>query len=418
MTDITTEPSWVRAIVSYVAVEHLTHLTHQRRGCIPVPSLATHLCATTRLRRTFATSATIEEVADFLRRAPLNVSHLGTGSPTGHPDDFGCEFVTKMLRRYPCHAFLTSLDVRCDAVSCEAAAALLEAGRGLRHLRRLRMSHDGGMHIAHAVHRTLRSMRVHNLDAAEVDLTAFAALRHVDGMFCCNALTSVRLPPSVTSLGNSAFSSNPLLTSLDLSVCPIKTIGMGFVDHSAVTQLAFPRTLCSIGQAAFQRSIIVSVDLSNTVLESVSGFFMSHNRLLTTLRMPATLRRIGTHAFFCCESLAALDLAATALEDVGEMFMPQCTSLTAVLLPATLRRVGKGAFMMCTALQHLDLSHTSVVLEDEGRQFARNCRSLTSALLPTSAVVTHAFLGCIKLPLAIAAAKAAKLKKNQKKRSR
>lgn len=98
--------------------------------------------------------------------------------------------------------------------------------------------------------------------------------------------------------------------------------------------------------------------------------------VLTSVKFPAGLKRIGTAALAGCKQLAAIDLP-THLEAVGDYAFAHCTALTSVTLPASVSEVGRGAFMRCSALKSLSVSSAGQ-LQVLGDYALLDCPALTS----------------------------------------
>lgn len=66
-------------------------------------------------------------------------------------------------------------------------------------------------------------------------------------------LTSIVLPPLLTSIGDAAFDSNEQLSAIDFSGTQIETIGLyAFYRCSALTSVQFPDSLQTLGASSFQ----------------------------------------------------------------------------------------------------------------------------------------------------------------------
>jgi len=117
-----------------------------------------------------------------------------------------------------------------------------------------------------------------------------------------NQITALELPDSVVNIGNRAFQYNILSGELDLSNTSLTSIGnsafVGEYDGSTnqITSLKLPNSLTSIGDSAFEYNIITGeLDLSNTKITSIGDAF-SMNRI-TSLKLPNTLTNIDNWAF-------------------------------------------------------------------------------------------------------------------------
>jgi hypothetical protein len=222
-------------------------------------------------------------------------------------------------------------------------------------------------------------------------------------------LRSVRLPSSLTSMGDSAFA-NSSVNEIDMSRCTkLKTIGECFLSWSSIASIdlsgcveleslpdqflrgtrqlrsvRLPSSLTSIGDDAFMYSLvneidmslctevralgncflmgsaIASIDLSGCVeVESVPDHFLRGTRQLRSVRLPSSLTSIGNYAF--------------ERSSVNEVDMSRCTKL---------RNIGTS-FLSWSAIVSIDLS-ACVELESVADNFMRETNELRSVCLPAT----------------------------------
>ena len=187
---------------------------------------------------------------------------------------------------------------------------------------------------------------------------------------CCDALTSVVIPSTVTSIGNGAFA-----------------------DCSSLISINIPKDVTSIGEGAFSycgslSSIVVaggnrvydSRDNCNAIIET------SNNTLIRGCGktiIPASVTSIGEDAFSGCSSLTSINIPAS-VTSIGENAFCECSSLTSINIPASVTSIGRGAFRSCSSL-------ASVVLSKNLRRIKEltfyECSSLSSITIPNG--VTH-----------------------------
>ncbi len=125
----------------------------------------------------------------------------------------------------------------------------------------------------------------------------------------CESLTSIELPPNLTSIGNSVFYHCTSLTSIEL-----------------------PSGVTSIGDSVFYDC------------ES-----------LTSIELPPNLTLIGDSVFYDCESLTSIEIPSGVTAIRGYAFYG-CTSLTSIELPPNLTLIGDSVFDGCTSLSSVTLT--------------------------------------------------------------
>ena len=156
----------------------------------------------------------------------------------------------------------------------------------------------------------------------------------------CTSLTSVTIPNSVTSIGDSAFSgcsglkynvfdnalylgneSNPYVAlikakSTAITNCTIsdkcKVIySCAFYNCSGLTSVTIPNSVTSIGSCAFYNcSGLTSVTIGNSVT-SIGGSAFENCSGLTSVTIPNSVTSIGSYAFENCSGLTVIDFNGT-----------------------------------------------------------------------------------------------------------
>ena len=115
----------------------------------------------------------------------------------------------------------------------------------------------------------------------------------------CTSLTSVNIPKSVTTIGESAFW-NAGIQRIDLSGHTNLTTlgGNAFIFCRQLQEVLLPASLVQIGGAAFNEcTSLKSIDLSNTQVEIISGYTFNGCYSLENVKLPETLTSLGDHAF-------------------------------------------------------------------------------------------------------------------------
>ena len=97
---------------------------------------------------------------------------------------------------------------------------------------------------------------------------------------------------------------------------------------------------------------------------------------LTSVKLPARLKRIGNAALADCEHLASIDLPAS-LESIGDYAFAHCSALPTITIPASVMEIGCGAFMRCAALKSFAVA-PSGQLKELGDVALMDCPALTS----------------------------------------
>ena len=167
-------------------------------------------------------------------------------------------------------------------------------------------------------------------------------------------LTDLRIPSSVTSIGNYAF---PYCRDLKNMTLPSGVTSIGncaFKCCSGLTSVTLPSSTTSIGAEAFSGcSGLTSVTLPLN-LASIGYQVFRYCSGLTSVTFPSSLTLIGTEAFRGCSGLASLTLPYN-LTSIGEDAFCGCSGLTDLTLSPSLTRIGTGAFNGCFNLSTLTI---------------------------------------------------------------
>ena len=166
-------------------------------------------------------------------------------------------------------------------------------------------------------------------------LTYIAAGTFID----CRTLQSVKLPPSVTEIGNYAFE-----------------------GCASLTKVTIPKGVTTIGTSAFQDCT------------SLSG-----------VTIPAGVTTIGASAFEACESLAGVTIPASVTE-IGQYAFQKCTSLTSVTILKGVATIGVGVFQYCQRLTQVTIPASVTTIGDS----AFTSTGLTQVTIPASVTTIEA----------------------------
>ena len=178
--------------------------------------------------------------------------------------------------------------------------------------------------------------------------------------YSCDALTSVTIGNSVTSIGSYAFEYCTSLTSVH------------------ITDLA---AWCNINFSHY----------SSNPLYYAHNLYLNGN-LITELVIPDSVARIGDHAFNGCRSLTSVTIP-DSVTSIGNSAFSDCTSLTRVTIPDSVTSIGNYAFYECASLKSITIPDS--VTSIGGRAFY-NCTALTSVTIGegVTSIWDRAFYGC------------------------
>jgi hypothetical protein len=254
--------------------------------------------------------------------------------------------------------------------------------------------------------------------------------------FWCENLSSIILPPYLTSIGKLAFC---YCINLPAIAVPngVTVLQQVFSDCRSLKQVTLPETLKEM-QYCFSYCASLSSIVIPSGVEDLSGAFWGCSSLtdvnipesatmlyaafiscnsLTEITIPASvtnmreafvgcgalknvtlipgLSSIGKSAFCDCRSLMRL-VIPEGLVSIGDEAFSQCENLSDLSLPSTLESIGENAFQDAKKLESF---HFKTGLKSVGREAFMGCEGLKSVVIedPSTKFFSLAFAGCYSL---------------------
>ena len=198
----------------------------------------------------------------------------------------------------------------------------------------------------------------------------------------CRGLTSIKIPSSVTSIGNYVFSGCSSLTSIDIPSSVTSIGNDAFSGCSSLTSIKIPSSVTSIGECAFRYcSGLTSIDIPSSVT-SIGNYVFSGCSSLTSIDIPSSVTSIGNDAFSGCSSLTSLILPSSVTL-IGEGAFASCTSLTSFTIPSGVTSIDANVFSGCSSLTNIEFPSSIISI---GFHAFEGCSSLTSIDIPSSVI--------------------------------
>ena len=245
-------------------------------------------------------------------------------------------------------------------------------------------------------------------------------------MFYQSDLRSVVIPTNVTTVGYSAFKRCSSLTTVTFEKeSQLKTIGGdyyygAFSDCTALTSIEIPASVETIGNTAFSdcSSLATVTFEKGSRLKTIGNNAYYRCTSLTSIEIPASVETIEKKAFMHCSSLATVTFEKgsqlkTIAGDSYDGAFSDCTALTSIEIPASVETIEATAFFISSKLATVTFEKGSQLKTIGGGYSSSShfgtysdyygafsdCSSLTSIEIPASVetIEATAFKRCSKL---------------------
>ena len=210
----------------------------------------------------------------------------------------------------------------------------------------------------------------------------------------------LRIPNSVTKIGNNAFSSTKFNGTLTLPS------NLKIIEESAFTNcsgftgnLTLPNSVTSIDNNAFNGcSGFKKLKLSESLSVISKHAFYDCKGLSGDLVIPNSVTKIGNYAFENCNGFDGTLTLSDNLKSIGKKAFKDCYGFKGALtLPNSVTTIGEYAFSGCSGFTSLKLSESLSLIPSYA---FNNCQNLTNELvIPASVevILRYAFQKCINL---------------------
>ncbi len=208
--------------------------------------------------------------------------------------------------------------------------------------------------------------------------------------------------PAGTTIGASAFAGCQNLTKLTLGE-GVTGLGDSALKDTRLEEITIPSTF-ETGTAknspftSGENSTLRKVTFADGI-QVIPQYFLSNITTLTKIEIPASVQKIGDHAFADCSNLKTVTFkepADSKLTTIDTSAFEGCSLMTLFKLPEGVTTINASAFKDCKKISLTDLPTGLITI---GNVAFENCTMLRVGELPAiTALGTAAFKNCVNLP--------------------
>ena len=211
----------------------------------------------------------------------------------------------------------------------------------------------------------------------------------------CTSLKSISLPDSITSMGTEIFEGCTSLSSVKLPNKCVNITSSTFEGCTSLTEITLPDTVTRIQDHAFKNcTALKTINWSKSITD-IQSYAFENCDALAKLAIPNTVTNIGTGAFYDCGGLT--DIAVpNSVKSLGSRAFENCDALAKVSISDSVTSMGEKAFYDCDALTDVKLGTGITQIPTSCFE---HCDVLPSVILPyrVSKVGDNAFKNCVAL---------------------
>lgn len=183
----------------------------------------------------------------------------------------------------------------------------------------------------------------------------------------CKELVNFVIPPMITKINAGTFTDCQALTSISISDKITEIADHAFDGCIGLTEMNIPASVVNIGKYAFYSCNGLkkfNIDAANPNYCSLDGVFFNKamteliqypaKNAATSYAVPITVKDIKELAFNCAQGLKSVTMGDN-VQSIGEAAFFHCDAITSVVLSKSIKVLPQELFMLCSALSEFDI---------------------------------------------------------------
>ncbi len=159
-------------------------------------------------------------------------------------------------------------------------------------------------------------------------------------------------------------------------------VNSAFQGCMAINSVKIPESVSIIGESAFRNCInLTSISLPNSIY-SISDYLLYGCTGLTTVTIPNSVTSIGNEAFSGCTGLTSVTIP-NSVTSIGNEAFSGCTGLTSVTIPNSVTSIGNAVFYNCMELKSIVFPEGLTKISD---RICFGCGKLESVTIPDKVI--------------------------------
>ncbi|EAY06061.1 surface antigen BspA-like [Trichomonas vaginalis G3] len=243
-----------------------------------------------------------------------------------------------------------------------------------------------------------------------------------DYCFANTSLTSFNFQDNLTHLGIGAFS-HTKLRNFEISDTLLTEIADHAFEYCQITELLLPPSINSIGESAFEgNSGIKNVDISYTcvytiksaafknchslssfnpsILTQYIGDFVFEATNLSEFTVSESYRHFGSYCFKSCQNLIKANFYEMMFDNIPEGLFYNCTKFQVIQFARRYFEIKAHAFEF-TAIEHIRFPNSIIGIGDYAFAHCHSMLTVDISNIDYSLTGTHIFYDCPKVNLVL-----------------